>query len=1039
MNSSECHIPTRTSGPTARGAVSPRVLGVVAAAGVVAAIAGVVVVSVARERAAAREQGLGELAAGPAVVVGGAGVVREARIELIDKALAQRTGEQRLLAEITAESIDSAPGGTAGGGPTDRVAVRPRAWLFAEDGRTVYVEAERGVFAMPDAQTIERGTLEGGVRVRVFAARANGARPDPASDVAEAKFTTESPLRFDLLSSEVSTAGRVRFEAEGLSFVGGGLNAVVDQVNQRLQRLTISDDGRLLMRPKSRADEKTTEVTDAGAAPVAGQAASPGAAPTPEATQNAGAEAPKPRIDQYHVVARGEVRIRQGTRWVDGHRLAGFVRLVDGKVDLPERTASDEPRETVRRVTPDFDATGTALGAGSPSSAAGTSVAATADAAEAVAAPLGEGPEDVVLWWSGWLSISPLKDEFVDRPPPELSGESVHVSLTPSSSSRVTFQDSGTGQSGSASEVVYRAANGQLLLTGDGGDVWLSDSGAGSLSAPRVSVDVASGLIVAAGPGLLKGPGDFGSSDPLGERQRLSWADQAVFEVATGDSGDGSATGGSIRSAMLYGDVAGESQGSRFTGTTLQASFAERDGVWLESLRVTEAELRDAASGSLTARTIDVDFADPAAGDGDASGSTGSGTPTPRRVVAAGAVVAHAAAGTIICERLDATLAQTEESELVIELAAAEGNVEFLQGGVTGTATRLLAWPLEERVALTGVLERPTELVSDDGSILRGQEITLDARARRAEVIGAGELRSVDANGVEALVLTWRSGLVFNDALGSVECVGDVVALFSTSAGRRDEARAPTLSVQLGAASEAEDAAVGVGDDAGASGGPLQLAGGDRAIEWVQLTGDASSRAVFISRDGAAKDDGASLRLSGGEIAVDTTIGTVSVPGAGELVIVASGDGGGSRAGAGDSLMTWDGWMRLDQSTGRAQMRRGVRVTHRAASDGRLSLMDAESLTADMTLDASGPASLQRLRALGAVYLRSGETEVIGDEVTYDAVLGLVEASAAAGPDGGLSLIDARTGGAANARRLRWSLVDDQIVIDGVRTLPIGE
>src|ERR1051326_4521564 len=87
-------------------------------------------------------------------------------------------------------------------------AVKPEAWLYLEDGRTLHIAAPEGKLYMPDrGKEPESGTLSGGVIADLYEAHEDGSRAVVGTDHPTVTFSVPS-LTFDSLLGKGSTTER---------------------------------------------------------------------------------------------------------------------------------------------------------------------------------------------------------------------------------------------------------------------------------------------------------------------------------------------------------------------------------------------------------------------------------------------------------------------------------------------------------------------------------------------------------------------------------------------------------------------------------------------------------------------------------------------------------------------------------------------------------------------------------------------------------------------------------------------------------------
>jgi len=214
--------------------------------------------------------------------------------------------------------------------------------------------------------------------------------------------------------------------------------------------------------------------------------------------------------------------------------------------------------------------------------------------------------------------------------------------------------------------------------------------------------------------------------------------------------------------------------------------------------------------------------------------------------------------------------------------------------------------------------------------------------------------------------------------------------------------------------------------------------------------------------DGAAEGGGGRrlvslLSLEGPRIDVDAARGELDVPGAGRLLMLdhreraEEGRPAPARnpldpAGAahGATLINWQGAMRMERASGRLDIERGVRLSHKPSPDEPQMNLDCERLEAMVRETATGRApdqfqgELISALAFGAVWVESGGRELVAERLTYDAITRDLEATA---PGSAVIMHDGGRAATATARRVLWNLATDRIRIEepGSVTAPAPE
>jgi len=1014
--------------------LSTQTIGLAAAGGVALALAVVVAVFYVQSPRPAPTARDADEPEAPALVPGGmrddaspAAAGRAGVLQFMD-----RNDPERLQSELVYDTIE--PTGV------QRYAVgQPRAWIYQRDGSAVHVAAERGDFVMVGQQERrpEAGTLSGGVLIRAFDAetvRTSADRLDPDM-LAPALTARVQQLEFDFTVNEIATEDRLEVDSPDIRFVGTGVRAIYSETRERLERLDIQRDGRVIYTPpppvpqatpsRAAATPTPAPTTDAGAprpSPSAAAAApttgtttdspratptpAPAATPTPTPTPPATAP-PTQLLERFYAVdITGSVRIEQDQRRIDGDRLLLWGRLVNNRFvdDAFGPTAFVPPASPSAGVMPMLSML--------PMLAALTPAAQAENQPEAVsntrASPDFTG--EVVATWSG-----PLVLRALDARPPELARDEAALRMT-ASPSALRFRDRSIGVEGYCDELHYAATRRELVLLAaapQGVDVRADE--AGRLLAQRFEAGLTTGLARVPGAGALRelGPSPEGGSL---SRAEILWTDGADFAFETGDRG---ATG-VLQRAEFAGDVRATDGLARLEGGFVRAEF-ERSPAASSALRrlvVREHAMgEDGRGGVLLAQELDVAFEDPR--------DPGSREPfDPTILLARGRVEVQREGESLRCELLEADLGREPESgRVAIQRVFAEGAVRLTgEDGLRAGSERLIA----------RVPEQQAELIGDDAFVelraacLEGGAIQLDGLARTVEIIGAGRFRrGATAQDPSTIDASWLGRMFYDDGAGLLEASGRVSARGETPGVSRETVRGDRVRVRLTP-----------GEPADAS--PLDATTGARSLRSFLASSETDGERASVETRRFA--DGAATRIVYIEGAIIEADGTerLEVPGPGRMFVrelpPGSGEGTGSIA-RGDALFDWAGRMTYDRAHDTFELRRNVRLTHRRDADGEITDLECERLTGRLVDDpdapsadaseSAGPGRLREAAAEGAVYLRSGGREVVADELIYDADRGVARARAAAGNR--LTMFDGNAGTAVTAEGIEWDLVTGRI------------
>jgi len=893
---------------------------------------------------------------------------------------------------------------------------RPSAWLYLDDGRRVFIRGQRGqmVLGGADRTRPDSGNLTGEVEAFVFPA---GLEPDVADpDVSLADIVAETPsLAFDLASGEISTNQKLTVRSDTIDFEGVGVVALFGEVRERLERLTVRSDGRITYRTTSSDETPRSAPAQRQAAATeqtpAGDPATPSSPTAAAATPNEPAPIAEPIETRYLAVFSDDVEITQQGRTATADLLEVWLRLLDNQ--LPQRTQLSHA-------------------APAPTSLPGALGALAHAVTEATTVVENEN-KPVVLTWSGTLEVRPLADA-PEPAPQQLAEDDLFVRLTAPRSGRVEVRDPAEDIVVRSPTLAYGLTTDRAVVTGPGPSaVTIDAEGRGRLSAGRIEATVQSGVVAVPGPGVLEGvrTGTRGG--------QVAWNERAdfVFEIAEGR------TRPVLQQALFTGDVeASDGPDGRLSSLTagfLRTDF-DRNPASPERPILTRLVARDGITaddgrgGRLKATDLlDVAFDPPAEGQNESS---------PRNLTAAGSVFVSRDGEWIRADRLDAALGEDGDGRLAVVDLEAEGTVELnARDDVVAFADTIRARPLDQVATLLG----PTARVARGPTSIASRAIELDGLARVVRTDAGGTFAHHPPTGT-SVDATWTTAMVYDDRTGLLEADGQVVAAaenFSSAGSRATDAlEAERVLVRL----EPNDDAPSISDE---ENNETTSGDAERRVLSIYASAAASEGSAPVkveSRRYAPNRPGVLARLTyleAREVFADELAGALRVPGPGRLIVADRLDPDRAEDGAenqrrGDTLFTWAGGMDLARDAGEAEMRRSVEVVHRRLSDGEVTLLECERLTAGVgeeDAEPGRPGALGRLRsalAEGAVWLKSGEgsasREMIADRLYYDAATG--EAKAEAFEGGWVTLIDGRRPTPVTARRIDWNLDTDRIELD---------
>lgn len=929
----------------------------------------------------------------------------------------------KLVAVIEADEVEPID-------ENERSVQSPRAWIYFEDGTFGRVDADQGRFYMPDRNSApESGLLEGNVVLRVYGTTETGEPPEtegPDAATPQGTATFEEALRFDFRRSRISSSGGFTLLTPSVEMAGTNLTAIFNEVQQRLELLEVREGEYVRFTPVETATEEAADApSSAGETRVA--AGSPGANTPAPATNTPAEPAPAPIETFYHLTFLDGVDVRRDTQSLRGDRLDVWVRMLDNALTegaiLPLRATSAQS-ESAEAVASNESNANADDAAPVVASAATPAVTTEVDADGAV-----------VMRWTGPMRLQPLGDERPDV----LAQEEVALSLTAERTGFVSFEDAANGGGASARAVGldYGFTTGELVMSGPGGNVRVSYEDAGELEGSRVVASMGTGLVHVRGPGVLRA---LGEETDESRRTTLRWSEQADFAFAR----EGEAITNRLDSATLLGAVEGTNGSARLEGERLVAGFVEGDNgrSRLASVEVEAGRASDREGGSLQGDVLTVLFG---------AGTTGHDL-DPQRVEVFGSARAENASGTLTARELYASLGRTLEGELRLEGVEAEEDVIFTDAdGLSVRTASLAADALSESVELRGA----GSVIESRGATITGSDLRVDARNRRARVIGTGSFEQTlpEDEGGGRVTASWIDTMTFDDYTGQIECVGGVVVESRAEALERDLVKSERIVLTLSPFREG-------GDSVGSEERELwsAVAYGSADGDGNPLPASVESRVFATERMEVVER---MLFLEGMRIELDTRAGegegVLTVPGAGKLLLLdrreRSEDEPATEAERNRALMSelasggpgltrfeWRGGMSLSRGDGVADMTRSVRVTHKNLLSGETYQLHSERLTA-VVLENTGESDqleLVRGEASGAVYFGSSERELIADRLLYDAANGVVIGTAAEGNL--VTLFDATRGTPLTSRAIRWDLENDVISVErpGAVVTPVG-
>ncbi len=913
---------------------------------------------------------------------------------------------------------------------------KPQAWRFLDDGRCVYIRADSGLIYRPEGQQQpESGTIRGRVEIKLFAKGVDVQKFDPAAP-SLAVIRTES-LAFEAAVGELSTPDFFAAVWEGGTFEGTGLSLVFDQPREKLVRGEVQRNGKLTLSqtPKKNSPAKADE-TKSPAEPGPARASNTPAGPV---------EVPIESL--YRLIGSGKVAASQGPRRLTADKFQVLARLLDNR--LPEGAIGQVKfAQSAAKPAPT-----------SPAPANPAPGDASAPGGQGLAAPAKPGEEPLVLAWEGPCVISSITEA-----PVELKNDHLAANFTADSGSKITLADGERGITGFAEAIEYAATSRGLSLIGkDAGSVSLAVPESGRIVTQRIDADLVNGIIRTPRAGTLA------SGDAEKPDQQLSWSDRGEFAFLTTEQG----LTGSLKEAIVVGNVRGDGKGMTFTSGTARATFAEvspeQKKPVLASVDLSGGAVAQSVdTGMMSAQKIHVDFEPPTAKSGDDQ-------PIRARFVRAEEnFIVEREGQRLSGQYLESVLFDAGDGKMDVGSVLARGGVTFKseKDFITGQTEELRAdLGLDEngqRKQLVNLVGEGTFVSRDEPGREQGKvtgtQLAIDGIRGRMESFGVGNFAYKGLTGAEpsAIDATWTRRMVYDDSAGLIDCWGNSKANYSPDANTRNKVDAERIKLFMTPGTPGRSI---LGSTLGGGEKDSGAAGQDRSVLGAEAHGSIQDReggtnARIESRTYAA---GVLQKLSyieGPSVLASNDKGTIDVPGAGKFLLVdqsaATGvantapgarDLGGDTRGT--SLFEWATSLHAEKNGGAGgdtvmTMKDRVNVVHRALRDGQVTEIRCDDIVANLkdkagSLGEAGRGlELQSVAATGSVYAASGPPktdtqprpplrELISHSLEYDAINRRIEAKAQKG--GVVTMFDPSAASPTTASWLTWDLEKNSVQV----------
>jgi lipopolysaccharide export system protein LptA len=942
----------------------------------------------------------------------------------------------------------------------------PESWIYLDDGRAIRVNADFATMLMPDPnQAPESGTLEGNIVIRAY--DSTPAPGEPATDAQRPTLTArfDQPLEFERRYLRMRSGGRFEIESEQVDFAGEDLTVIFNDLQNRIELIDVMQGDQMVIHTSTLSDSNETQTQAQPAEPsAASQATAQGsnvdtqpaaeantlAAEQREDEQRQPATVSTPELDEqhYHITMDADVRAEMsGSGYVLADSLELWASVIDGQIPenairriaLAQQSSAppvpdSEPR-TPATQQPDTDTLPISEGQSNQS------IAQTETQTETQIETQAE-PEDLVITWSGPMRVRPIDDEL----PTQLVEDRVALRLNANEGRGISMSAPDRGFSGQATRLTYFATRAIAKLDGkasDEGIIKLEVEEAGTLYSESLLADLTSGLIE------MKMRGSITTSDPdPAQVASVRWKDRAEIKFAIDEQGRLTQR---LEHARFEGAAIAEQDGSSVGARAINAKL-DPDLPAASSLTqiiLEEGVIASAEKQTLTGQTVTIDFV-PASDPND--------SPRPVRVSSVGSSMGRTPDQMLRAAEMHAQLVQDRSGKTLIKSAQARGGVNYRDSSrTTARADELEADGINEVITLKGKDAQVTQA----GSTIGGEHITLRAKRRSVEVVGPGTFdhdialdQAPDATpGLKGQVnARWTQSMRFEDTLGTVECRGDVRVISTPDALTRDTLKADRMTINL--------TPMPTSDPVGGARSPERQLISARAsgrAEPGQTPVPASVESRSYSPENPELAIGV-LYLEGAQILADNEKQTLVVPGAGTLLVLdreqsqqreQAAQPDRPIGGSGLTRFTWKTRMTLERLQGTGTFAGTVQVDHKSLSSNEITTLQTDTLVANFETDPTGTENAESIAgnanaltsaiARGNVRFQYEDRELVCDLAEYDAIEESLFASAV---ENNLVTLYNNDGSApTSARTLLWDLKLDRFEVNApspIRTTPGG-
>ncbi len=930
---------------------------------------------------------------------------------------------------------------------------QPESWIFLEDGRAIRVNADYATMLMPDPnQAPESGTLEGNILLRAYDSTPAPGQPAPDTQPPTLIARFDQPVEFERRYLRMRSAGRFEIESDQVDFSGTDLTVILNDLRNRIELIDVVRGDQLVIHTDAarQRNNTPTPVTEKNPSTASdqpnerAQATEPGSDTAPPTTP----EPIEPDIQRYIVTLNDQVTaaIAQNGS-VNADTLELWAAFTDGQlppdaiktIALAQQPANDPAPSSQTQSQPAGTAEASAPAIETTSPVPGTD----------------DGAGDLVITWSGPMRVRPIDGQI----PLQLVEDHLALRLSSNEGSGITMDAPQRGFTGQARSVTYFATRAIAHFIGEEsetGIIRMQVDEAGTLIASDMRVNLSTGALD------LKQRGQITTlhADPT-QTASIRWKNRAQIQFALAE--DGSITQ-RLSAARFEGAAMAEQDGNSLGARVLEATLDPdlEPAAALKNLRLTEGVISSASNSLLSGRDLSIDFI---------PGSGPDSTPQPVRVVSSGSALGRTPDAMLRADEMSADLIVDADGQTRIKTASASGNVNYRDSKrTTAQARQLSADGLNEVITLTGAGTSVTQA----GSTIAGEHITLRAKRRGIEVLGPGTFDhdlalAQDQNAVQGQLghvnARWNESMRFDDTLGTLNCSGGVRVISTPDALTRDTINADKITINLTPMPSADPVA-------GGSTPQRQLI--SARASGRALPGKAPEPASIESRSYSPINPEIAtgvLYLEGGQIRADNLKQTLEIPGAGTLLVLdrpeenqapetdqPAPQADRSLSGSGLTRFNWQSRMLLERAVGKGTFNGNVKVDHKSLKSNKVATLTTDTLIArfdaasqpaqDSTPAVQNPAdtslvgssnALQSATAQGNVRFLFEGRELLCENAEYDAIADSLFASSV-----GNSLVTLynNTGAApVSARTIRWDLTNDRTVINApspVRTTPGG-